>query len=214
MARHPLPSITNVFRVAFNWVHTNGQTAANVMHFRAPSLNTGGVATAIDTNVTANMWAMASLNAHVESLSITPLDGTGATLPYPVTGSKWAGTVSASIDFVPDAACVVSLRTAKRGRRYRGRVYIPFQCESQIANGVITGSLTVTANDWTAFLANMATASCRLVVATYGHGLVKTPGVYPPAYTETTWSPDATDVATAVVESILGTQRRRQGRLR
>lgn len=184
------------------------------MHFSAASTDTLALKNAIDANVTTAMWQGCSLGTGVYQLSITPLDGSSATQIYSVSGTKWAGGGTAA-DYIPAAAAVVSLRTAKRGRRYRGRVYIPYPSETLCANGSFTATPSSAQTAWDAFRSAMATALFPMVVATYGHSLhrTKNPGG---GYTLTpvTWTPDSTPVTATTVEQALGTQRRRQSRLR
>lgn len=211
----PLPTINQCTRVAFSWRSgVSGPTAQNVMHFQTASTDTAALKTALDTNVTSPMWVGTASNCTIYQLSITPLDGQSATQIYQVSGSKWAGLGTPG-DFSPATATVISLRTAKRGRRYRGRIYIPFQTEQYMASG--TNSVAVTANQtaWDNFVAAMSTASFPLVIATYGHSMHRhknQDGSY--TITPVTWPADKTLVTTATVEAVYGTQRRRQSRLR
>jgi hypothetical protein len=211
----PLPVIDGIHRVAFQWrIGAGGQTAVNVMHFHGASVDPGGLRTAIDTNVTATMWTGIVSTAAVYQLTITPLDGASATQLFSVSGTKWAGTITGS-DFVPQAAAIVSLRTALRGRRNRGRIYLPFYSEQNIQNGTVFGTLTAVQAAWDAFRAAMKTASWPLHIASYGHSLHRTRspgGGY--VLTPVTWPPVSNEVISSSYELNLGTQRRRQSRLR
>jgi hypothetical protein len=189
----PLPVITNVYRVAMVWTGPGGQRATNVIHIRKASSNASAVATAVDANVTANMWQQVVNSASVTRLDVTPLDGSGATASLAVSGAKWTGTAGA-VDAIPAFAEVVTLRTSLRGRSYRGRVYIPFIGESAQANGSMTGTAAAQ-TAWTNFIVAMAAAAQSVVVASYLHAT-------------------AQDVTSAIIQTIGGTQRRRQSRLR
>lgn len=189
----PLPTISNVYRVALNWQGAGGQTAINVIHVRRAATTASAVATAVDTNVQANMWAQVANSAGVIRLDVTPLDGTSASFPLTVSGAKWTGTAGA-FDHVPQVAEVVTLKTALRGRRVRGRFYTPFIAESAVSNGGIVGFATAQ-GAWTTFISNMSAAGFPLVVASYV-------------------AQSAQDVTAAIVQSVAGTQRRRQSRLR
>lgn len=189
-----LPVIANCYRVALNWVHSSGQHAENVMHFRRLASTAAAVAALVDANVTANMWNQLSSGAVVTSIDVTPLDGSSATVRLATSGAKWTGSDAG--DFLVAPAALVSLRTGVRGRSYRGRVYRPFPGEVSVSNGVLSaGGVTASQTAWTTFVAAMNTASCQLVVASYLH--------------QTT-----ADVTTAIVENVLATIRRRQTRLR
>lgn len=188
----PLPVISTVYRVALIWGHTSGQNAVNVIHVRRISSTPAAVAVIVDANVTANMWAQVVNGASVNRLDVTPLDGGGATSSMAVSGAKWTGSAGA-VDFVPQAAEVISFKTAVRGRSYRGRIYIPFIGESAISNGAMVGT-GAAQTAWTNFVAALGTATTPLVVASYQRALY-------------------TDVTTATVKPLAGTERRRQSRL-
>jgi hypothetical protein len=195
----PLPTISNTFRVALDWADASGQTAVNVMHIRIAGGGTiGNVAAAMDSAATGNMWASVINSAHVSQFAITPLDGSTATaFVTPTTIGKWTGS-SSSTEFLPAVSPLVKLTTAIRGRSNRGRLFLPFTGEGNVVNGKVRAAdVTVMQPAWTSFLAGLAafTPACTLVVASYKLST-------------------ATTVLAAHVEDVLGTQRRRQGRLR
>lgn len=190
----PLPVITGVQRVAMIWTVQGGGHAVTVLHFSAPAISSSQLANDIDTNATANMWSHTTTSTKVTELHVTKLDGSSATFIKPVTGAKWAGT-SVS-DAVPAVACLVKLATGLRGPANRGRLFLPDCAEPTIADGSMVGStLTSSQNAWSAFFAAMTALGDLLVVASYKHAT-------------------GTIVTSVVVESKLGTQRRRQSRLR
>lgn len=167
------------------------------------------MANLLDLTVTQNMWVNVQNTCSVNYMQVTKLDGIGATYQQATTGSKWTGG-DGSGDWVPNVATVVSLRTGQRGQRHRGRLYLPFQGELNISNGVNTSSIVAGQTAWANFLAGMATGLGPMVVATYGHSeYVKNHQIV-----THTWTPDSTPVLTATVEATLATQRRRQTRLR
>jgi hypothetical protein len=215
LAMAGLPTINNCTRVAFSWhVGTGGPTATNVMHFGTASTDTAALRTALDTNVSTNMWVGVSSGATIFQLAITPLNGTAATDLYSVAGTKWTGAGS-NPDYVPAVAAVVSFKTAKRGRRFRGRVFLPFLCESSINNGSLAAAPIINQTAWDTFRTAMSSASFPLMVASYGHSLHKTKtsgGGF--TMTPTSWTPEANNVTAAQVETLLGTMRPRQSRLR
>lgn len=211
----PLPTIPGIHRVAFQW-HSSGSgaTAVNVMHFHGASTDTLALKNLLDASVTAGMWTHTLNAASIFQLAITPLDGTSGTDIYTVSGTKWTGG-TASTDFVPQVAAIVSLRTAERGRRRRGRVFLPFIGEQYIANGSITTAVSTAQGAWDAFLAAMTTGSYPLHIASYGHSYHKSGGHGSPiTYTPYTWPPDSRPVTRATYETLLGTMRPRQSRLR
>jgi hypothetical protein len=69
---------------------------------------------------------------------------------------------------VPQVAAILKQLTAKRGRSYRGRLYLPFIAEGQIGNGGINGTSRATATAaWIAFHTAMTSAGFDWVVASY-----------------------------------------------
>jgi hypothetical protein len=190
-----LPTISNIYRVAANWKESGtGQTAENVIHVYGAGTTALGMA-----DVVASAWQPGQGEAAVEtaaivSFTVTPLDGISASYTKPVTGGTYSGNVSG--DWVPQVAAVVSLRTAKRGRSYRGRVYIPFIGEAQISNGSLSSGYVADLLDaWTAFQTALETSDFYLAVASYKLA-------------------EATRVTNVIVEAAMGTQRRRQERVR
>lgn len=191
----PLPTIANCYRVAFNWVHgPTGQTAANVMHFANAGTTPAEVASDLNAHVAAAMWTPVSGDASVVSLTVTPLDGGGASVNVPVSGDQWDGQPGG--DMIPAASCVVSLNTLSRGRSYRGRVFLPFLAEGSQSQGDI-GDTTVTdtAAAWETFRSYLEEHGPQLVVASYKLA----------SYAE---------CSSLSVKQGAGTQRRRQERVR
>lgn len=166
----PLPTIPNTHRVAFNWANADNPTwrATNVMHFSKSGGNPADLVTKIDSHVTATMWGQTSSSASVSNLVVTPLDGSSVSFPFN-TGSpaKWKGTLS-SFNYVPQVACVVKELTGKRGRSYRGRVYLPWVLEDTQLAGLLTASIQGTMQTaWLAFFSAMTADSWDWVVASY-----------------------------------------------
>ena len=211
----PLPVINGIHRVAFEWrVGAAGATAANVMHFSGASVDPGGLFNALNTNVSATMWTGLGGDTAVVQVIITPLDGSSATQIFTPSGAKWAGA-SVAGDYLPSSAGVVSLRTAVRGRQNRGRLYIPFVLETVVSDGRFVGSLATVQAAWDTFRGAMKTASWPMHVASYGHGLHKHKNPDGSiSLTPVTWTPHSNEVIANTYESALGTQRRRQSRLR
>lgn len=193
-----LPIILDVFRVAFEWETTQGQSATNVMHFldRLGTRTPAQVFTVIDTNVVTNLWNRVSSSAEVKRLAITPLDGTSSTTTVPCADvAKWNGNAGA--EYSPAVSSLVKLQTGLRGRENRGRVYLPFTAETALVNGFFPLGVDQTnwQNSWNLFLNVLDLADLPLVVASYVHS-------------------QANGVLSAVCETTAATQRRRQTRLR
>lgn len=189
----PLPIIADAFRVTLLW-SAAGQRAVTVLHFLDSASTADVVLNHVDANVTANMWATTWGSASVQQILATELDGVSGTASQSVTGTKWSGQGSG--EGMPAVATLVSHRTDFRGPRARGRSYIPFTSEGNVANGVVAGATVTTMQAaWTAFRTAMIAAGTQPIVASYVHS---------------TQHP----ITAYTVEALLATQRRRQDRLR
>ncbi len=191
----PLPVIADVYRVALNWSNdTPGQSAENVMHFHAVGSSAAAVGAVLDANVVNDMWKPVCSTSGVDSLSITPLDGSSATVLFTTESSNWTGETEG--DWSPASAPVVAFSTGLRGRSYRGRLFLPFCAEGAISDGALTGALAADVQDaWIAFAGDLSVTAVSHVVASYKHA-------------------SATAVTAYTVASAIGTQRRRQTRVR
>lgn len=163
----PLPVISNVYRTVLEWTPASGGQPVNVLHFRGSPGSAAGLYTAIDANVTATMWILSSTLTWVNRVVITPLDGSTASLiNTPPVVAKWGG--GASGQYIPAATAVLSMRTAKRGPSYRGRLYLPWLPESQQIDGTINPTDLATCQAaWVTFRTAVAAAGYTLVVASY-----------------------------------------------
>jgi hypothetical protein len=191
----PLPVIPNVFRVAIEWNNTHlSRNAVTVMHFNSSTHSAFPVGQIIDAHATANMWDHTSSATKATGLSVTPLDGITIPAEVPTTqDGRWQGP-HADGDIIPAASAIAKFLTASRGRSYRGRAFLPFVAESEQANGVLnSGDVTTMNAAWSTFIAACASDAVFPVVASYVLAL-------------------ATPITSVVIESLLGTQRRRQPR--
>jgi hypothetical protein len=193
----PLPVIANVYRTAFKWtsseVHGN---SVNVMHFEKSGSNPAALAASLDSHVTASMWQYARNTCSIAEVDITPLDGSSVTFPFLTTSpAKWKGAQTTGF-IHPAEAVIIKLLTAKRGRSYRGRLFLPWGCDAHISDGFLD---TATANTmtaaWIAFASAMEADGFNIVVASYKLATAEA-------------------VVAIQVEQPLGVQRRRQEVLR
>jgi len=199
----PLPVIADTFRCGLQWVNSAGAAvAANVIHLRRSSATAAQAFAELDNNATSNMWTALSSNNAVRDITVTPLDGVSPSQTF-LTNSdgRWAST--AGVQGIPQSAAVVKLTTGHRGRRYRGRLFLPYVAESQQADGALSPGTVVAMQDaWNTFLSAIDTDTWAVVIASYGKG------------PHGTWAPFATDVSLALVETQCGTVRKRMSRLR
>lgn len=188
----PTPVIADTFRCALLW-HNPGSVLVpvNVLHVHAPGKTASQVATALQANITQNMFLCNESSWTQDEIDILPLDGATATQQFP--GSGKTGAVAGD----PIIACsvVVSLKTAQRGARGRGRVYCgPIVEAKQTSGKILTADATTIVTAWNTFVTAMNTAGCTLVVASYVHA-------------------DQHAVTSERCDIPLGTQRRRQDRV-
>lgn len=128
-----LPVIPGVHRVALNYLLSNVQPAANVIHVR----ETGDVMTpaAVASSV-ATAWTQVVSNVNFSnqvkftSVRVTPLDGSTAPVEL---ATETVGTNTANM-MPHQCAIVVTLRTAFIGRTKRGRMYLPAGTEATSEN--------------------------------------------------------------------------------
>jgi hypothetical protein len=173
-----LPVITDTIRVSVEGLMANGHAWANVLHFRkSGALTNAGAIVILDpillNHYTVNSgagqaWKQAApASATLQRFRYTPLDGTTAST---VIGHVAAGT-NGTESLPANVALVTTLRTAKRGRSYRGRCYwAPFTEGANDATGSPTAAVaTATQVQWTAFLTALGGTGVSLVVASYFH---------------------------------------------
>lgn len=192
-----LPIIPNTYRCAFNWVSSSDPalSAVNVMHIRKSGSNPADIAADIDAHVNFAMWQHTTNACKIQSIDITPLDGSSTTFPFtPSSYVQYTGSGGTG-DLVPQVAAIIKLLTAKRGRSYRGRLFLPWVSEAALNFGNIAASnVTGLTTAWIAFHLAMDAADAKLVVASYKLA-------------------SAEEVVALIAESYSGTVRRRQKRL-
>lgn len=197
----PLPVIANTARVAIEGLMPSGSAWANVIHVRHPA---GAPTSAQKATVIADIGRLyvgptfgatfgywsgeASSLASVIQSRYTDLDGASASIVTPI-GVAGANTG----DPLPSgAALCLTLRTAVRGRRARGRVYWGGFGEgaSVAPNSIVSTSLTRILNHWEGFRVQLVADGWELVVASY-------------------LTPTATTVTAITANAIWDSQRRR-----
>lgn len=203
----PLPVIADVYRCSFNWTWTGGgMNAVNVMHIKALTTGTDVTAAwgAINTAWTLNQLQASITGAIITTVDIIPLDGHSGTSTFSTgSGSKWAGAQTGDPLIAP--AVIIKIATGVRGRSNRGRVFLPFIGEAATGAGSLTSTTIISAMQtaWSAFNEGLAgyTEPFSLGVAAYDR---KNSGA----------SAHFTEATAVTLETVLGTQRRRQSRLR
>jgi hypothetical protein len=185
----PLPTIADTYRVTLNWNPAHGITPRNVLHFRKASSDEADLRDSLNSSFGDLMWEAVQQDWAFTSVDILKLDGSSATqtLAVDAQGSLVSG------DAIVEACCVISLRTAQRGSRGRGRVFLGPLPESKQSQGIWTAGTTIGAA-WASFADAMFVDSWELVVASYVHA-------------------DAHRVTSIHNDSVIGLQKRRRDQL-
>lgn len=208
----PLPVINNTVRVAISGITSRNTGWANVLHFRTtgPAISAALIDT-LHTEIAklytgpAYTGGLVGLKQPLSSqmsckfAKYTPLDGLSATT---VKTFAWSGT-STGDALPPQVAICISLRTNTRGRRYRGRLYLPQPSEAASSGQGMISQADADGLDaqCEGFRAALPALSWEWVIASYGKSKTKTGLV--------TWTPFATPLTSVSVDRILDTQRRR-----
>src|SRR5262245_25078971 len=170
----PLPVIANTVRCALTWTNTFSAAppdSTNVIHVRTLTEDEEGIANTINSVLTAaqeNCLSALSAVFQLTLIQTTLLDGTSGANDWPITGPFG----QASGDFIPQGACVVSLKTGGRGPQARGRIYLGPVAESQSENGSILDADEI-AIGWNDFKGGLALDGVELVVASYEHSVAR-----------------------------------------
>lgn len=141
----PLPPISGIYRAVMNYTY-DGQETANVMHFSHPEYPTP--ATPADLGQSLINWWAPNIKVRVpatcvlRAVTVTDLAASGPPALEYATGLPIAGT-DASPQMPNNVTVAMSLRTALRGRSFRGRLYHVGLPEAQVQNNnVVPASLT------------------------------------------------------------------------
>jgi len=142
-------------KVAFNWNGPQGPWA-NVIAFTKPTFDEAQQLVLANAMMTATQTAYRLLLADsvtLENVTVTDMR---------VQGAPLVQSTAAALDGIddgeqvnPSLSCIVTLRTAQRGRSFRGRMYLGGFAETWLVEGlwhadVMTG-VVVQANLWKAF---------------------------------------------------------------
>lgn len=217
MPPRPLPVIGGVVRASVQGICPSGQPWVNVWHFQyangasAPgSVEIGALDTQFykfygGPGLSTGQPVMASCKStcSIQQIAYTPLDGVSNTLTF---SHALNGSAGSALSTPSEVAMVLTLRTALRGRRNRGRVYLPpFGNDFWDTNGFLSTSglvATKLITQWTALQGLINPLQWTHVVASYGHGTAN--GV------PTTWAPYATPITNVTMDTKADAQRRRK----
>lgn len=227
MPPRPLPTIAGVVRCAVSGLTPSGRKWTNVHHMRYAAGASSPGTTEID-NMDVELFRLYSGTAYAggaaifvmcpTTVSMTQIDYTvldGAALAYSKVHNVAAtGTGNSQPS---EVAAVLTLRTTQRGRRYRGRLYLPPFNAAQVD---ATGNWTATTRNnctgqYMGMLGALAPKQWVPVVASYGHSWIDDPNdVIPPSghspKIESTWTPFATNINSVTMDQKPDVQRRRK----
>lgn len=201
----PLPVLPSVLRVTVAGKVSGGGRWSNTYHFD----HTGGGA--IDGPAVAAMAVplLALYGASVigncvptttlDELQAVPLDGTSGafTVPAALVGLAGGNPLPAEV------AEVMTLRTADRGRRARGRVFLPALAAIKAdATGNIDPAVVIElVAAFNVMRAAMTALGWTLGVASYGQSVKLDKTVTPHRRVVTTWSPGFTPVTLVTMDN-------------
>lgn len=123
--------------------------------------------TALNANWSNNMQNTMSSASDQDTMEIIKLDGSSPTVSFAGVGNSLG---QGNDQVIVQACSLVQLRTAIRGPRGRGRVFLPFVAESKQNNGALDPtSLGTQETAWNTFVDDMSLDGWDLVVASYVH---------------------------------------------
>ncbi len=166
----PPPVIADVYKVTLAWDRDQGVEARNVFHVQSPGNTESGVATDIDTSLTGAMFSAQVDTQALHRIFVEKLDGTTASITHALAVTRTGQIVGGQP--VPSTCSLISIKTARRGPRGRGRIYLGPVGET-VQNAGVLAPATVTAltgawfTFWTA-LESLATPQF-MGIASYKH---------------------------------------------
>jgi hypothetical protein len=201
----PLPVIAGVARCTLAGSIQGGGRWANTWHARRVDL--GGVDTGEAASLTAVMTAFyAALvipsvcgGTTIDSVDVTPLDGTSGAFHF---GPGLVGSSGGSAA-PPEVAEVITIRTAFRGRRARGRVFLPALTAGAFdtVGHIGAGYLTAVSVEGALMMGAANVAGWEIGVASYGKSRRWNRTTTPATFVETTWDPFFTPATSLTMDN-------------
>lgn len=180
----------------------NNQTAVNVRHWKVFTVTGSSVtdvdfAAAFEAQIAPHYKALMAQAATWAGLDVQKIDP--LPLSVPLFGNTIGGSGSITGDAMPAQVCgLLSLRTNFGGKKFRGRIYLPFPGEDSSGTGGIPlpaylAAAAVLKDDYITNLTIVGAAGSATLVPQIWHRLTRT----------------STDVVGGVVKGGWATQRRR-----
>jgi len=201
----------------------SGRQWANVLHARYA----GGASTPGSTEVSAldaklaRFWTgtaytsgtawLGQCHSNVTLIDITYYILNGVAPPIVINHAA-AGVITTGTSLPSEVAHVMTVRTLVRGRRNRGRIYLPCANSSAIdAAGNLTSAIAVsTLAQWNGLVADLVANNWELGVASYGTSWNLNPTDHHLAKIHSTWTPYFTPYSTNSMDLKPDVQRRRK----
>jgi hypothetical protein len=183
-------NIPDVWRVVLLWDTARGVTPRQRLHFVHAGGTESDLGAVLDAHFTLPMFDSVGNAWSFNKVEITRLDGISAAVEYNLAATRTGGTAG---EAVPATCAVLSIKTPQRGPRGRGRIYLGPIAETKQHDGTLSdpGTMQVA---WFNFNVAMSLATYPLTVASYKHL-------------------DHHPVTDLRIDSLIGTQRRRQRQL-
>lgn len=159
-----------------------------------------------------SVWfSLCSLDVKLTDATYYVLNGTAS----PVVISHVAqGSLSTNTGLPSEVAHCITLRTGTRGRRYRGRIYLPAVSAANAAGGnLLATAVTSTLAQLQGIVAAAAAIQWEIGVASYGSSWNRGPNNAHGAASHVTWSPFFTSIGNpsqATMDQKPDVQRRRK----
>jgi hypothetical protein len=221
-----LPTINGTVRCAFRGLVPSGRQWTNVWHARYA----GGASfpgpteiAALDAKLvrmyTGSIYSGGSVWLAQCTTGVTLIDATyyvlnGSAGPVGINHTA-AGPGAIANSQASEVAHVLSLRTGLRGRRYRGRIYLPGVSTTNVPSGILSSALvTTTLAQLNALQTDLQSIQWELGVASYGESWNRGPHNAHGSATHVTWAPFFTTLGNAPTACSIDTkpdvQRRRK----
>lgn len=179
----PVPNVL-MAELIYNW---DGQVCENVLHYTSSILPFGAGDPLLLANNLVALWntnikVNASSNLSLTGVTVTDLTTATGSVVQATTGLPVVGT-NVSGGQPNNVTCVITKRTAKRGRSYRGRLYQAGLCLNQVtANLVHSATLTAMLTAWGTFRTfTVSGVTFSMVVISRQHGgVITNPGTFEP----------------------------------
>lgn len=192
----PLPVITGVVRLTWNFAPVAGVTPRIVQHLFPATTNMEDLGGAISDSATEGLFGPMLAGHEPETVSLLPLDGTSPT--YEASISPTDPLCLGTGQMMPAVCALVQFKTGQRGPRGRGRSFVGPIVEQANLDGVLDAATRTNLEDaWINFSIGLSSHAdgALLTVASYTHE-------------------DHNLVTNLTVDNLVATQRRRQDQLR